>query len=84
MDNNINVRKVIEDSNIEKMLAKKFSEIFNIDESKLLTHIQNKIDQKLNETGKAFLENKEDIRSVLKDISSANFNDKNIKIIKDE
>lgn len=83
MSSNIDVRKIIDESNIEKVLAKKFSEIFNISEDKILEHIQQKIDQKLNETGQAFHENKKDIGSVLKNISPDNFDSKDIKIIKD-
>lgn len=84
MSNNIDVRKTIDDSNIEKVLAKKFSEIFNIDEDKILKHIQQTIDQKINETGQAFYENKKGISSVLNNISPDNFNNKDIKIIKEE
>lgn len=84
MSSNIDVRKIINDSNIEKVLAKKFSEIFNIDEAKILKHIQQTIDQKINETGQAFYENKKDISSVLNNISPDNFNSKDIKIIKEE
>lgn len=84
MSRNIDVRKTINDSNIENVLAKKFSEIFNIDEDKVLEHIRQKIDQKLNETGRAFHENKKDIGSVLENISPDNFNSKDIKLIKDE
>ena len=79
-----NIKDIIENSKIHEMIVKSFSEKFGIDENLLRESFDKLIDKKLNEAGKNYTQNKNNNFGKIENMSSEDFLNQDIKIIKDE
>lgn len=79
-----NIKDIIENSKIHEMIVKSFSEKFGIDESLLRESFDKIIDKKLNEAGKNYTQSKDNSFGRIENMSSEDFLNQDIKIIKDE
>lgn len=79
-----NIKDIIENSKIHEMIVKSFSKKFGIDESLLKESFDKIIDKKLNEAGKNYTQNKDNNFGRIENMSTEDFLNQDIKIIKDE
>ena len=84
MKEKYNIKEIIEKSMIQEIIVKSFSKKFGIDENLLRDSFDKIIDKKLNEAGKNYTQNKENDFGRIENMSTEDFLNKDIKIIKDE
>ena len=79
-----NIKDIIENSKIHEMIVKSFSKKFGIDENLLRESFDKLIDKKLNKAGKNYTQSKNNNFGKIENMSSEDFLNQDIKIIKDE
>ena len=79
-----NIKDIIENSKIHELIVKSFSKKFGIDENLLRESFDKLIDKKLNEAGKNYTQSKNNNFGKIENMSSEDFLNQDIKIIKDE
>ena len=84
MSNSQNIKEIINKSAAQEMIVKSFAKKFGLDENIVRESLDQLIDKKLNEVGANFNKNKQNGFGKFENISSDDFLNKDIKIIKEE
>lgn len=79
-----NLKDMISESRLKEMIVESFAKNFKLDKEMVMKNFDHLIDKKINEIGKNFNESKQTNFGKIDNMSSDDFFNKQIKIIKDE